>query len=187
MLAAPVHMELKHIIEAIIFAAGSPVSPERLAELLPEHSPEAIASALAELEADYAPRGINLRRVAGGYQLRTAPRLAAQVAEARGQRLALSRAALETLAVVAYRQPLTRAQIEATRGVDCGGLLRALVKKRLLRIAGRKEAPGRPPLYATTKTFLEVFDLEDLASLPTLAEGEALTAPFGGTPRRAVD
>jgi segregation and condensation protein B len=181
-------MDLKHLIEGLIFAADAPLPTERLAELLPEQGPEAIAAALAELEADYRGRGVVLRLVAGGYQFRTAPELAPHVKRARGQRLSLSRAALEVLALVAYRQPLTRAQIEAVRGVDCGNLLRALVKKRLLRIAGRKEAPGRPPLYATTKAFLAVFDLDDLASLPTLAEGESFAAPFAGTanPREAA-
>jgi len=174
-------MELKHIIEGLIFAAQGPLSAAKLAELLPEHDAAQIEAALEALAADYQGRGIELRRVAGGFQFRTAAELAGAVARLRGQTLRLSQAALETLAVVAYRQPVTRAQIEAVRGVDCSHLLRALLKRRLLRIAGRKDVPGRPPLYATTKTFLEVFDLEDLSHLPSLAEGEALSAPFAGT------
>ncbi len=172
-------MELKHIIEGLIFASERPLSAEKLAELLPEHPGGDITAALASLEADYLERGVNLRRVAGGWQLRTAAPLAPYVARVRRQTLRLSRAALETLAVVAYRQPLTRAQVEQARGVDCGGLLRALVGKRLLRIAGRKEVPGRPPLYATTRLFLEVFDLNDLANLPSLAEDAP--DPFAGS------
>jgi segregation and condensation protein B len=174
-------LELKHVIEGLIFAAERPLAEERLAEVLPEHSREKLAAALGELQAEYGGRGIILRRVAGGYQFLTSPELSPQVARVRRQTLRLSRAALETLAIVAYRQPLTRAQVEAIRGVDCGSLLRALVKKRLLRISGRKEAPGRPPLYATTATFLEVFDLEDLSSLPSLAEDQGLGEPFSGT------
>lgn len=177
-------MELKRIIEGLIFAAESPLAEEKLVQLLPEHAPEDVSAALRALEGDFGTgRGIVLRRVAGGWQLRTAPELAPQVARVRNQTLKLSRAALETLASVAYRQPLTRAQIEDIRGVDCGNLLRALVKRKLLKIAGRKEVPGRPPLYATTKTFLEVFDLDDLGHLPSLAEGESLASPFTGTAR----
>jgi segregation and condensation protein B len=175
-------LNLKRIIEAMIFAAERPLPEQRLVAALPEHAEGDVIATLREIEADYAERGVSLRRVAGGYQFRTDPGLAGYVARVRAQKAPrLSRAALETLAIVAYRQPLTRAQVESVRGVDCSGLLRALVDKRLLKIAGRKEVPGRPPLYATTKTFLEVFDLDDLASLPSLAEGEALSAPFAGT------
>jgi segregation and condensation protein B len=175
-------LEFKRIIEGLIFAAQAPLTLERLAELLPEAGREELAAALQELEAEFSEgRGIALRRIAGGYQFRTNPELAGYVARVRSKTLRLSRAALETLAIVAYRQPVTRAQVEAVRGVDCGHLLRSLVRQRLLRIAGRKEAPGRPPLYATTKTFLEVFDLDDLSGLPTLAEDATLAGPFAGT------
>jgi segregation and condensation protein B len=109
--------------------------------------------------------------VAGGYQLRTLPAYAPYVQAAQPERpLRLSQAALETLAVVAYRQPVTRAEVEHVRGVDAGAVLRSLLERRLLRIAGHREVPGRPLLYATSRRFLEVFGLARIEDLPTLRD-----------------
>lgn len=128
---------------------------------------------------------MEIRRVAGGYQFCTRPDLAAWIRRYRaGRPPALSAAALETLAVVAYRQPVTKAEIDAVRGVDAGGVLKGLLERKLIRIVGRKEVPGRPILYGTTKRFLEVFHLKDLSELPTLEEMRALRPegePGGGT------
>lgn len=164
---------LKAVVESLLFAAGEPLSLNRLAAVLDEVPKEALRQALAELAADCnrEGRGIVLAEVAGGYQLRTAKAHAAAVRKllaARPPRL--SRPILETVAIIAYRQPITRPEIEQLRGVDSGAVLDSLLERRLIRVVGRKEAPGRPQLYATTAEFLETFGLKDLDSLPDLSE-----------------
>ncbi|HVN27000.1 MAG TPA: SMC-Scp complex subunit ScpB [Candidatus Binataceae bacterium] len=164
---------LKAILEALLFAAGEPVSLNRLAAVLDSVPKEQIRDALIALGAQYAQggRGLTVEEVAGGYQLRTRKEFAPQVRKLlAGKPPRLSRSLLETVAIVAYRQPVTRPEIEQVRGVDCGGVLETLLERRLIKIAGRKEAPGRPILYATTSEFLEVFGLKDLESLPDLSE-----------------
>ena len=163
---------LKAILESLLFAAGEPVSLARLAAVLDNVPKEAIRKALNEMALAYAGgRGIALEQVAGGYQLRTPKEHALYVRKllaAKPPRL--TRPLLETLAIVAYRQPITRPEIEQLRGVDSGGVLETLLERRLIKIAGRKEAPGRPLVYATTPEFLEAFSLKDLDSLPDLSE-----------------
>lgn len=164
---------LKAVVESLLFAAGEPLSLNRLAAVLDEAPKEALRQALAELAADCnrEGRGIVLAEVAGGYQLRTAKAHAPWVRKllaARPPRL--SRPILETVAIIAYRQPITRPEIEQLRGVDSGAVLDSLLERRLVRVVGRKEAPGRPQLYATTPEFLETFGLKDLDSLPDLSE-----------------
>lgn len=168
--------ELAPIVEAILFAAEAPVPRSALRELLPERSNSELDAALQLLRGRYGPPwGVQLVEVASGFQLRTAPSHREYVASAlRVKPQRLSRAALETLAVVAYRQPLTRPEIDEIRGVDSGGALKTLLERRFLRILGRKEEPGRPVLYGTSKEFLEFFGLRDLNSLPSLAELRAL-------------
>ena len=117
-----------------------------------------------------------LREIAGGYQFRTRPDLAVWIAKMKaGRPAALTAAALETLAVVAYRQPVVKAEVDRLRGVDAGRPLRTLLERRLIRILGRKDVPGKPMIYGTTKKFLEVFGLKDLSELPTLGELKDLT------------
>lgn len=164
---------LKAIIESLLFAAGEPVSLGRLAAVLDSVPKEEIKNAVAALGAQYAAggRGLVIDEVAGGYQLRTRKDFAPHIRKllaAKPPRL--SRSLLETLAIIAYRQPITRPEIEELRGVDSGGVLESLLERRLVKISGRKEAPGRPMLYATTPEFLEVFGLMDLDSLPDLKE-----------------
>jgi segregation and condensation protein B len=164
---------LKSILESLLFAAGEPVSVARLAAAVEGVSRADVQQALAAIARDYGGqgRGIVLEEVAGGYQLRTPKEHAHYVRKllaARPPRL--SRPLLETAAIIAYRQPITRPEIEQLRGVDSGAVLETLLERRLVRIAGRKEAPGRPMLYATTQEFLEVFGLKDLESLPDLKE-----------------
>jgi len=164
---------LKAVVESLLFAAGEPVSLGRLAAALDDVPREELRRALTELGADCnrEGRGVVLVEVAGGYQLRTAREHAGYVRRllaARPPRL--SRPILETLAIIAYRQPITRPEIEQLRGVDSGAVLETLLERRLVRIAGRKEAPGRPQLYATTADFLETFGLKDLDALPDLSE-----------------
>ena len=164
---------LERIIESVLFAAGAPLSLRRLCEILAGPSTKEVQAAIARLREHYGPgqRGIRLFEVAGGYQLRTARENAEWVrAVFRDKPARLGRAALETLAVVAYKQPVTRVEIEAIRGVDADGVLTTLLSRRLIKIAGRKEAVGRPLLYATTPEFLEVFGLKDLNDLPSLKE-----------------
>jgi len=164
---------LKAILESLLFAAGEPVSLNRLAAVLDSVPKEQIRDALIALGSQYAQggRGLTVEEVAGGYQLRTRKEFAPQIRKLlAGKPPRLSRSLLETLAIVAYRQPVTRPEIEQVRGVDCGGVLETLLERRLIKIAGRKEAPGRPMLYATTPEFLEVFGLKDLDSLPDLKE-----------------
>lgn len=170
--------ELVPLVEALIFAADGPLRAERLAEIL-ELGVEDVAAAISALQDDYAeqPRGFHLQHVAGGWQLRTRPEYADHLRKlGRNRPFRFSRPALETLAIVAYRQPVTRTEIEYLRGVDSGSVLKTLLEKHLVRILGKKDVPGKPMIYGTTREFLELFGLSDLAALPTLREfGELVT------------
>ena len=168
---------LNAIIEAMLFVADSPVTVDRLSELLPEYERATIRIALQELRDDYQSRhaGIHLVEVAGGWQLRTWPELMPYLSRlVKGKPPRFSPSALETLAIVAYRQPITRQEIEYLRGVDTGAVLKSLLEKRLIKILGKKDIPGRPIIYGTTREFLEIFNLNDLKGLPTLREMQAL-------------
>jgi len=169
--------ELSSIIESLIFTAESPLSTDRICELLNEFERDLIKAALAETVAHYQERrgGFELVEVAGGWQFRTLPALHGYITRHIKTRTSkFSQSALETLAIVAYRQPITRAEVEHLRGVDCGGVLKSLLEKHLVRILGKKDIPGRPLIYGTSKEFLEIFGLKDLKSLPTLKEIQAL-------------
>lgn len=169
----------KRIIEALLFAAETPLSVKRLADVLGLTDLDAVRQSLVELVTEYdeLDRAFNLVEVAGGYQFRTRSDFSFWLKKMKKTQLSrLSRAALEVLAVVAYKQPVTKAEVDLVRGVECGGVLRTLLEKGLIRVTGRKELPGRPMLYGTTQRFLEVFDLKDLQSLPTVDEIKAMTA-----------
>jgi len=169
------------IAEALILASPEPIPLPRLASLIPSCKPAVARALVDELNAEYLMRGraFEIWEVAGGFQLRTLPAFASYVQASQPERpLRLSQAALETLAVVAYRQPVTRAEIEHVRGVDAGAVLRSLLERHLVRIAGHREVPGRPLLYATSRRFLEVFGLARIEDLPTLRELAEL-APEG--------
>jgi segregation and condensation protein B len=171
MKALDIH-ELTPLIEALVFAADGPIKVERLAEAA-DVTVADVKEAIEALEADYAenPRGFFLQEVAGGYQLRTLPEYADFLRKlGRSRPFKFSRPALETLAIVAYRQPVTRSEIEYLRGVDSGSVLKTLMEKHLIRILGKKDVPGKPMIYGTTNEFLELFGLPDLSSLPTLSE-----------------
>ncbi len=164
--------EVVAAVEALVFAAGEPVSTRRLADVL-ALEPDDIRIALKVLQGRFRgpERGIHLERVAAGWQLRTAPPYATQILQLLGHRpTKLSRAALEILAVVAYRQPVTRHEIDQLRGVDSGGVLRKLLDKKLVRVSGRRDEPGRPLEYRTSATFLEMFALPNLGALPQLRD-----------------
>jgi segregation and condensation protein B len=161
------------IIEAILFASEAPLTAERVAEILPETEKREITALLEKLVQDHETRGggFCLMEVAGGYQFRTRQDMAPWIRKLKAARPAmLSPAALETLAVVAYRQPLVKSEIDRIRGVDVSGALKGLLDKKLVRIVGRKDVPGKPIIYGTTRKFLEVFNLRDLSELPTLRE-----------------
>lgn len=163
----------KAIIEALVFASEVPLSVERIAEILTEAEKAFISQALQELAGEYEGRkgGIYLQAVAGGYQFQTRSDLSAWVKKLRTAKpVGVSPAAMETLAIIAYRQPVVKADIDRFRGVDTAGALRGLLEKKLARIVGRKDVPGKPILYGTTRKFLEVFNLQDLSALPTLRE-----------------
>src|SRR2546422_8967483 len=164
--------EIKAIAESLLFAAGTPLSLRRLAEVIGVAQAE-VKPALALLHEEYAApgRGVDLAEVAGGYQLRTVPEYADYVKTlVREKPNRLSRAALETLAIIAYRQPITKVEIEVVRGVDVDAVLNSLLTKKLIRVMGRKDVPGRPWVYGTTPQFLELFGLSDLTNLPPLPD-----------------
>ncbi|MBL9006841.1 MAG: SMC-Scp complex subunit ScpB [Myxococcales bacterium] len=177
---------LRSVLESLLFVADKPLTLQRLLEILEEqahepsgrqgpplYQPSQVQDALVSLAESYLreERGVELHQVAGGWQLRTAPSNAPWVQRQLQQKpQRLSRAQLETMTIVAYRQPITRPEIDDVRGVDSGGALKTLLERRLVRILGKKEEPGRPLLYGTTREFLEFFNLRDLKDLPTLRE-----------------
>lgn len=168
---------LNAIVEALLFVTDTPMTVDRLGELLPEYDRAAIRVALQELRDDYETRhaGMHLVEVAGGWQLRTWPALMPYLTRlVRGKPPRFSPSAMETLAIVAYRQPITRQEIEYLRGVDTGAVLKSLLEKRLIKMLGKRDIPGRPIIYGTTREFLEIFNLNDLKGLPTLREMQAL-------------
>ena len=180
--------DLKNIVESLLFVADEPLTIERLKQIIGGSETKALREALDELMLDYETRqgGFYLNPVAGGYQIRTRPEYMEYIKrllQPKPQRL--SKAALETLAIIAYKQPVIRADIEHLRGVDCGGVLRVLLERKFIRVLGRKEIPGRPLIYATTKRFLEVFGLKNLKDLPTPKEieefGSTLSEELGET------
>jgi len=165
--------KLKALIEALLFVAPAPLSIRRICEVTDVQEKETVKIALNMLSREMAraDRGLELVQVAGGWRIQTKRDFANKIRALRqGPPQRLSRAGLETLAIIAYRQPVTRAEIEQARGVDSSGTIRHLLDKRLIRIAGRKDVPGRPLLYGTTRRFLEVFQLNDLNTLPSCSE-----------------
>jgi len=161
---------LKGLFEALLFVADHPVELKELSRAAKVDRKRA-AEILALLRADYEARGLVLDEVAEGFQFRSSPRYAGFVRNFLTQRpVRLSRAQLETLAIVAYRQPITRPEIDEIRGVDCGPVLKGLLERDLIKILGKKDEPGRPLLYGTAQNFLELFSLTSLSQLPTLRE-----------------
>ena len=174
------------VVEALVFSAGSPIGLAQLRRVLPDLSPNELRTLVQEINGALEKQGrpYQIAEVAGGYQFRTRPEFADQIRAMQPERkLRLSRAALETLSVTAYRQPITRAEIEDLRCVDCGAVLKGLLERGLVRIMGRRDAPGRPVLYGTSASFLETFGLPSLRDLPELRELEALEEERG-TPKR---
>ncbi|HEY4730536.1 MAG TPA: SMC-Scp complex subunit ScpB, partial [Myxococcales bacterium] len=165
------------VLEAMFFAAEKPLDLRALEETT-QFPREVLQAALTELQATYAPGsgGVALVDLGGRWQLRTEPQVGAYVRRMlQVKPLRLTRAALETLSIIAYRQPITRPEMEDLRGVDCGAVTKALLERKLIRILGKKDEPGRPLLFGTTREFLELFNLRDLTQLPTLREFQELS------------
>jgi segregation and condensation protein B len=174
--------EQRRIVEALVLGSPEPISAARLAEIVPGCKPGAAKDLINELNTEYQEqdRAFEIWEVAGGYQIRTRAEFSGYLQQLQKQRpLRLSRAALDTLSIIAYKQPVTRAEIEDIRGVDAGAVLKSLLDRRLIRIAGHREVPGRPMLYATNRRFLEVFGLESIKALPTLRELKELADQKG--------
>lgn len=169
--------ELKNIIESLLFVAQEPLSVDRLKKILEHAETREIRKALEDISVEFDARkgGFYLHRVAGGYQVRSRPEYSTWIKRLlQPKPFRLSKAALETLAIIAYKQPVIRSDVEHIRGVDCGGVLKVLLERGFIRVMGRKEIPGRPLIYGTTRRFLEVFGLETLKDLPTPKEIEEL-------------
>ena len=167
--------DLKHIIEATLLAAGRPVTSQQLLDLFDERerpTPELLQAALALLAADYENRGIELAEVASGWRIQVRPRSMDVVSRLWQERPSrYSRALLETLALIAYRQPITRSEIEEIRGVAISStIMRTMQERNWIRVVGHREVPGRPELLGTTREFLDYFGLKSLDQLPTLAD-----------------
>lgn len=186
--------DLKYIIEATLLAAGRPVTTQQLLDLFDERerpTAEQMKAAMDQLAEDYAPRGIELTEVASGWRIQVKPRCTDVVSRLWQERPSrYSRALLETLALVAYRQPITRSEIEEIRGVSISStIMRTLQERNWIRVVGHREVPGRPELLGTTREFLDYFGLKSLDQLPTLAElkdidniGVQLELPGGELP-----
>ncbi|BEQ14308.1 SMC-Scp complex subunit ScpB [Desulfoferula mesophila] len=177
--------DLKTIIEALLFVSETPLTLAQLCQVLEDKQRDAVKQALEDLVQEYAQaeRAVEIAQVAGGWVLRTRKEMAFWLRKLKKQQVTrLSKAALETLSVVAYKQPVLKAEIERIRGVEVGGILRTLMEKNLVRVAGREDLPGKPLIYCTTRRFLEVFDLKDLNDLPTLEELEKLAGIAQDTP-----
>jgi segregation and condensation protein B len=164
---------IKAVIEALIFASDAPLALEKIRIILSDIEKTEIKEAFEKLVLEYNERqgGIYLQEVAGGFQFRTRPELSPWVKKLKSTKPhSLSPQAMETLAIVAYKQPIVKSEIESIRGVDVGAPLKSLLDRKLIRIVGRKDVPGKPIIYGTTRKFLEVFNLKDLLDLPNLRE-----------------
>ncbi|MBM4357591.1 MAG: SMC-Scp complex subunit ScpB, partial [Deltaproteobacteria bacterium] len=177
---------LRGTLEAIIFASNNPLQLRDLARQT-RTKRQIVSDVLTELSVEYQPRGIQLIETHRGWMFLTNPKHAAPVREITGKKpVRMSRQQLETLAIIAYRQPVTRPEIDDVRGVDSGPVLRTLLDRDLVKVLGKKEEPGRPLLYGTSETFLELFSLRSLADMPTLREFTELTDASRSTYERKL-
>ena len=171
---------LKSAIEALLFASDKPLTIEQARKVLDNLDPAQLRQVIEEMQADYAAaqRGIRIIEIAGGFQMITAPDFTPFLKKLFKERHVerLSKPALETLAIIAYKQPLTKQEIESLRNVNVDGVMKNLLDKSLLRVCGRKKAPGRPHVFGTTRQFLEYFGLKSLEELPKMEEFSSLVA-----------
>lgn len=165
--------DIKNIIESLLFVAEAPLNIDHFKKAIPEAETRTIKDIIQVLQEEYESRdgGFIIHEVAGGYQFRTKPEYKEWIRRLfQPKPPRLSKPAMETLAIVAYRQPILRSEVEHIRGVNSGNTLRILLERKLIRVLGRREIPGRPLVYATTNKFLETFDLKNLKDLPSLKE-----------------
>jgi segregation and condensation protein B len=170
-------LALRPAVESLIFSSEFPLKIEIIREILGEPDKGKIENVLEELTHEYQDpsRGFELVYVAGGYQFRTKAHYADSIRKLRKTRAPrLSQSSMEVLAIIAYKQPILRTDVETIRGVDSATVLKTLLERRLIRILGRKNVPGRPMVYGTTREFLQFFGLKNLSDLPTLREIEEL-------------
>ena len=169
--------KIKPIIESLIFAAEEPITLRKLVDIIGDIDSAQVLEAVTQLKNDYETQGrsFQIEEIAGGYQLFTKPEYYEWIAKLRKKsgETKLSQAALETLAIIAYKQPILRADVESIRGVQSGQIIRLLMEKDLVKVIGRDESLGHPLLYGTTKKLLEYFGLKDLKDLPKIEELEA--------------
>lgn len=173
--------ELKQIIESLLFVATEPVPVDKIKEVTGMER-KTVLEALNELKEHFKSdnHGIQIAEIAGGYQMVTLSENSPWIKKFLTVKTTgrLSKPGLETLAIIAYKQPIIRTEVETIRGVDCGGVIKTLLERRMVKIIGRKEMPGKPMLYGTTKEFLEYFGLNNLSELPTLKEFKETTFPI---------
>ena len=166
--------EVRPILECLLFASTEPLSIKQLGVIIPNADAKTLRRAILDLQVEYDQqgRGFQIIEVAGGYQMATHRRFSSYVLQLNRnkKRSPLSTPALETLAIIAYKQPIIRAEIESIRGVDSSGIIHSLVELNLIKVVGTKETPGRPPMYGTTEEFLKVFGLKRLSDLPSIRE-----------------
>jgi segregation and condensation protein B len=182
---------VKSVIEALLFASDKPLTIEQVRKVLDNLEASEIRAILEELRAEYerSNRGIRISEIAGGFQMITATEFASFLKKLFRERHAdkLSKPALETLAIIAYKQPVTKFEIESLRNVNVDGVINNLLDKNLVRISGRKKAPGRPYVFGTTKQFLECFGLKSLEELPKMEEFSALVNPVRNTTQTGAE
>ena len=169
---------LKRIIEALIFASGEPIGLAQLSTILADVAEEEIETCVNQLESEFGDRSFVLKKVSGGFEFVTRPEYARwlKVLYETKSRSRLTRAALETLAIIAFKQPISRVEISAIRGVNSDGVMKSLLEKRMITISGRASGQGRPLLFSTTKDFLRYFGINDISDLPKPKEIDALLA-----------
>ncbi len=171
---------LKSVVESLLFVSDATMNLDRLSGAIEGIDKKEVLSAIQDLQSDYETqdRGIRVVEVGGGYQLRTPKENSDWIRSLlRSKAARMSKPTLETLAIVAYKQPITRGEIEHIRGVSVDGIIATLLERQWVRIVGRKDIPGKPFLYGTTREFLELFNLKDLTGLPTLKEMEEIAQP----------
>jgi segregation and condensation protein B len=174
--------DIKNIVESLLFVADAPLSVDHFNNAIPEAETDQILQIILSLKKEYELKngGFLIHEVAGGFQFRTRPEYKEWIRRLLQPKLPkLSKPAMETLAIIAYRQPILRSEVEHIRGVNSGNSIRILLERKLIRVLGRREVPGRPLVYATTQKFLETFDLNNLKDLPSLKEIDELENKSG--------
>ena len=174
--------ELAHILEALIFASDTPLSMKQMLAILPDVQQQEIEHALEELQKEFKERAFQLKKIAGGYQFASKPEYAKYIGQMLEEkaRSRMSRAALETLAIIAFKQPISRVEVSAIRGVNSDGVMKTLLDNRLITMSGRDSGPGRALLFKTTPEFLQYFGINDISELPRPKEVEELLAEGEG-------